>query len=313
MCRKFKELVENKKEGRMSERKNRLNLIGVFLKAYWWVILIILIVPILLNFIIMIPAFSSIVGEDTDWLSFHGSYIGSVITSLITLYVLYKQLQHNHEENENTRHENQTLNEKKRQLQLKILRYEQEKQWLQEMRMACVNNTCSYNHNDVLEVCNYFQFSQNFNIILSKIKALMDRLAQTDTAVGFLMPMTNIDKFGEDFNTSKKTAYERYMQIIKDLQILAVFINNDYQIIQMTLSMSDFELSPKVKQFVETKIITPRLSNIEVINTELVSIAIQRSYVSKDIFEDMRDASLKYLKQQEERINKILTDTDGTR
>ncbi len=56
--------------------------------------------PVLLNFIIFIPAFSPIVGGSPDWLSFYGSYIGLVIVSLITLYVLYKQLQHNHEDNE---------------------------------------------------------------------------------------------------------------------------------------------------------------------------------------------------------------------
>lgn len=110
----------------------------------------VLIAPVLLNFIILMPAFSPIVGKDTDWLSFHGSYIGSVIASLITLYVLYKQLQNNHEENEKTRRDNQAINEKNRQLQLDILKYEQEKQWLQEIRTACLNNIYSYNHNDVL-------------------------------------------------------------------------------------------------------------------------------------------------------------------
>ena len=83
----------------MSEGENRWSLIREFLKAYWWAILIILAVPILLNFIVLIPAFLPIVGGSVERLSFHGSYIGSVIASLITLYVLYKQLQHNHEEN----------------------------------------------------------------------------------------------------------------------------------------------------------------------------------------------------------------------
>ena len=63
-------------------------------------------------FIIFIPAFSPIVGGSSDWLSFYGSYIGLVIASLITLYVLYKQLQHNHEDNEKTRRDNQAVNEK---------------------------------------------------------------------------------------------------------------------------------------------------------------------------------------------------------
>lgn len=284
-----------------------------FLKAYWWAILMVLIAPVLLNFIILIPAFSPVVGGSLDWLSFHGSYIGSVIASLITLYVLYKQLQHNHEENERTRRENQAVNEKNRQLQLNILKYEQEKQWLQEMRTACVNNICSYSNNDVMEICNSFHFSPDIKIILPKIKALMDRLAQTDTAVGFLTPITNIDKSSTDFNGHRETAYASYMRMIKDIQTLANFINNDYKTIQSKLLMPNFELSSDVKKSVEIMIIIPRISNVNDINTNLALIAIQRSSASGVIFEDMRNASLNYLKQQEERINKILTDNNGTR
>ena len=83
-----------------------------FLKEYWWAILIRLGAPVLLNFIIFIPAFSQIVGGSSDWLSFYARYIGLVIASLITLYVLYKQLQHNHEDNEKTRRDNKAVNEK---------------------------------------------------------------------------------------------------------------------------------------------------------------------------------------------------------
>lgn len=297
----------------MNEPQKKQNLFWTFLKAYWWAILMVLIAPVLLNFIILMPAFSSIVGTETDWLSFHGSYIGSVIASLITLYVLYKQLQHNHEENERTRRENQAVNEKNRQLQLNILKYEQEKQWLQEMRTACVNNICSYSNNDVMEICNSFHFSPDIKIILPKIKALMDRLAQTDTAVGFLTPITNIDKSSTDFNGHRETAYASYMRMIKDIQTLANFINNDYKTIQSKLLMPDFELSSDVKKSVEIMIIIPRISNVNDINTNLALIAIQRSSASGVIFEDMRNASLNYLKQQEERINKILTDNNGTK
>lgn len=297
----------------MNEPQKKQNLFWTFLKAYWWAILMVLIAPVLLNFIILMPAFSSIVGTETDWLSFHGSYIGSVIASLITLYVLYKQLQHNHEENERTRRDNQAINEKNRQRQLNILKYEQEKQWLQEMRTACVNNICSYSNNDVMEVCNSFHFYPDIKIILPKIKALVDRLAQTDTAVGFLMPTTNIDKASTDFNGHRETEYTRYIRMIKDIQTLANFINYDYGKIQLMLRMPNFELSSDVIQSVETMIITPRISNIGDVNTHLALIAIQRSSDSKDIFENMRSASMQYIKQQEEKINKILTDNDGTR
>ena len=70
--------------------KKKWALFKAFFKEYWWAILIRLGAPVLLNFIIFIPAFSPIVGGSSDWLSFYGSYIGLVIASLITLYVLYK-------------------------------------------------------------------------------------------------------------------------------------------------------------------------------------------------------------------------------
>lgn len=283
-----------------------------FLKAYWWAILMVLIAPVLLNFIILMPAFSPIVGKDTDWLSFHGSYIGSVIASLITLYVLYKQLQNNHEENEKTRRDNQAINEKNRQLQLDILKYEQEKQWLQEIRTACLNNIYSYNHNDVLEVCNSLHFYPETKYIMPKIKILLDRLTQTDSVVGFLMPRTNIDKSSTNFNNHRQTAYASYKRIINDIQTLANFINYDYEKIRLMLRMPDFELSSDVKKSVETMIITPQISNINDVNTHLALIAIQRSSASRVIFEEIRSASLNYIQLQKERINKLI-ETDGTR
>ena len=128
-----------------------------YLKEYWWVIAIIVATPPLLNFVLSIPAFCRIVGVDTDWLSFYGGYIGAVITSLITLYVLYKQLMQNHKENDANRA-----------LQLKIFQYEQKRQWLSEMRRACFNNLISYNANDLREIRNAIRFNSNAEYILNK-------------------------------------------------------------------------------------------------------------------------------------------------
>lgn len=296
----------------MNEPQKKPNLLCTFLKAYWWAILIILAVPILLNFIVLIPAFLPIVGGSVEWLSFHGSYIGSVIASLITLYVLYKQLQHNHEENEKTRRENQVVNEKNRQLQLDLLKYEQEKQWLQEMRTACVNNVCSYNNNDVQEICIAFSFHPNLEYILSKVKVVMNRLAQTDTTIGFLMFKIDSDSWSLKFDKEKEKLYKEYIQIIKDIQTLANFINQNVHNIQIGLLVSS-NLSTDVKTSVETMIIIPQLSNVDDINSRLAMIAIQRSAAASVIYESIRTASFNYLKKQQERINKILTEEHGTR
>lgn len=288
----------------MEKKKNRWELIRELLKTYWWVIVIILIAPVFLNFIILIPAFSPIVGSNSEWLSFHGSYIGSVISSMITLLVLYKQLQYNHEENEETRRENQTVNEKNRHLQLNILKYEQERQWLQEMRSACINNIDSYNLNDIREVCTAFT-SHNYEYISPKIKNIIDKLDYTDTTVCSLLPIEE-DESTYTFRMQRETSYKKYMLMIQDIEILAIFLNKDYVMIQEGLSYARF--SSEVKNNVNAKIVRPCLSSITDVNAQLAQIALDRLYTQKNIYVHMRTESFNYLKEQQKRINKILTE-----
>lgn len=42
------------------------------LKKYWWVILLIISAPILINYLILKPAIFKFIGKDTDWLNFWG-------------------------------------------------------------------------------------------------------------------------------------------------------------------------------------------------------------------------------------------------
>lgn len=88
----------------MNEPQKKPNLLCTFLKAYWWAILIILAVPILLNFIVLIPAFLPIAGSGVDWLMFWGTYI-SAIASFAMVFITWRTLQQNKEQ----------LNELKRQ------------------------------------------------------------------------------------------------------------------------------------------------------------------------------------------------------
>ena len=64
-----------------------------WLKKYWWAILIILILPVAINFALLVPAFSPIVGEDTDWLAFWGGYLGAIISAGVAFIILTNCLQ----------------------------------------------------------------------------------------------------------------------------------------------------------------------------------------------------------------------------
>ncbi len=57
-------------------------------------LIVAIVLPLLCNFLIGIPRLPniSVVGEATDWLSFYGSYIGSVIATLGSFIILYRTI-----------------------------------------------------------------------------------------------------------------------------------------------------------------------------------------------------------------------------
>ena len=73
-------------------------MIKKILKKYWVISLMIaLLTPIILNFILLIPAFTNIVGTETDWLEFWGTYL-SAIASFAMVFITWKTLEQNREQ-----------------------------------------------------------------------------------------------------------------------------------------------------------------------------------------------------------------------
>ena len=101
-----------------------------FLKKYWWCVIIIVFAPIVINYLLLIPAIGPVVGEDVHWLSFWGSYLAALIPTVGAFMILYIQRRDSLGENEKRRKEN----EENRNLQINILKYQQEMQWLNEKR-----------------------------------------------------------------------------------------------------------------------------------------------------------------------------------
>ena len=68
-------------------KKNTFNLFTLLIIVV--VPIIIVVVPILINWIIGLhtPCKIIVVGESKDWLSFYGSYIGGIITALISFFI----------------------------------------------------------------------------------------------------------------------------------------------------------------------------------------------------------------------------------
>lgn len=52
------------------------------LKKYWWLILIITVLPVIVNYVLLIPAFGPVVGDNVHWLSIGGNCFAALIPAL---------------------------------------------------------------------------------------------------------------------------------------------------------------------------------------------------------------------------------------
>lgn len=70
-----------------------------FFKKYWWIVfsVVIILIPIALNWFIRMPALFKFVGNDTDWLIFWVSYI-SAIASFAMVFITWFTLKQNEEQ-----------------------------------------------------------------------------------------------------------------------------------------------------------------------------------------------------------------------
>ena len=86
-----------------------------WVKKYWWIAILVLALPVVINFILQIPAFTPIVGDSETWLSFWGGYLGAIVSAGVAFIILIIQYQQNKEENRSNR-----------QLQINTIKYQQE-------------------------------------------------------------------------------------------------------------------------------------------------------------------------------------------
>lgn len=101
------------------------------IKKYWWCfILALIVVPIALNFILLIPAFTPIVGNNQTWLSFIGTLIGA-LASFAMIFFTAKTLEQNREQ----------LDELKR-------------QWKEEHTPTLSSQLIPYNDHFMLQILN---------------------------------------------------------------------------------------------------------------------------------------------------------------
>ena len=166
--------------------------------------LLIIVTPLIINTLMVLPMLFPITGDSSSWLDFWGSYIGALLSSAIALYILYKQNQQNHIENIANRN-----------LQLSVIKYNQELDKLRDLRTALVDFQASFDYIEITNIASKF-IDGHFGEERMRLKHLtldIDEKGFKATLLLDLMPKSNsVNKFNLIYNK----IYNSYGLILDD-------------------------------------------------------------------------------------------------
>lgn len=280
------------------------------LKKYWWAVAAITLAPVVINFVLQIPAFVQIVGDNTDWLTFWGNYLGGSISALVALFVLFKTLQQNHEENEKNRTANEEANEKNRiaieqenkanrELQIRVIKHQQEMQWLNLFRQASAQYIQIYNTNDLIAIANVL--AVNPQEAHNMLKPLFDRAVIYDTHFAYLRKENND---AEELMKKISPKFKRYNDVLQDVQQIITF-RKMYPVTmfgQLVTRIPIMTMSQTMKDTI-TRMTTPKSYNSM---QPFVDVVIIRINDIKDDLNYIQTLLYNYIYSEQARIDKIL-------
>ena len=245
--------------------------------------------PVIVNYVLLIPAVGPVVGDNIHWLAFWGSYLSSLISALIAFLILLVQRSDNHIENK-----------RNRQLQINVLRYQQEMQWLNDTRKILIDFAFSTSANDLREILNQMNRSVD---VSQQLKVLISNIGYNQARVKCMPQEADSEHYQYYFSVNSKV-YKKYCEILMDLQQLnRLFITTDQD---RQKSLLDFyenseDTSEQLKSLIKGS--NPK----EAFLTKGVFKASSPIVESADgLFEEVIGASMVYLDAEEERIKRLL-------
>ena len=176
-----------------------------YIKEYFIQLLLIIATPLIINTLMVQPILFPITGDSSSWLSFWGSYIGAVLSSAIALYILYKQNQQNHTENIANRN-----------LQLSVIRYNQELDKLRDLRTALVDFQASFDYMEITNIASKFidgHFSEEER---ARLKYLVRDIDEKGFKATLLLDLMSSSNSVNEFNLVYNKIYNRYGLILGD-------------------------------------------------------------------------------------------------
>ena len=294
-------------------RKITLQVLLVLIIAF----VVIYLIPRTINELILRPTNFKVVGSGVDWLIFWGGYLGAIISAAVAFAILYiqrkdnkEQIQGNKTENErqnkNNRIENEKQNKSNRQLQLNIMKYQQQSQWLDNFRNASLAYCGAFNHNDLVMLSNIMWF--NPNDAFERIKLLFDRLTVANATFSFVRKH---DSTADKLAKSICDIDIKYREVLNIVQYFVL-----YYIVEATHNNRQpnnflaFLLKQNNGDNATNQIIQLlQQSGAGINNYDYFRNLVLGTITTATSFEtDARDKLYIYIKQEQDNINKLLTE-----
>ncbi len=177
-----------------------------YIKEYFIQLLLIIATPLIINTLMVQSILFPITGDSSSWLSFWGSYIGAVLSSAIALYILYKQNQQNHTEN--------IVN---RNLQLSVIKYNQELDKLRDLRTALVDFQASFDYMEITNIASKFIDGHFGEEERARLKYLVCDIDEKGFKATLLLDLMSSSNSVNEFNLVYNKIYNRYGLILGEL------------------------------------------------------------------------------------------------
>ncbi len=172
-------------------------------------------VPYFINYLVVqnsLPFTSSLSGKnelERTWLVFWASYVGCVLSSVVTFIVLYLTLRQNDEENKKNREEAHYENSLVRNSQERALKFERAMHYVTEIRAKAVAIYHSVNNSKAEDIYSSISLEKINEVDFKMIRALLLEVQDDSNRAYVEMEMLLSYGVGRDEET------EKYMNMIK--------------------------------------------------------------------------------------------------
>lgn len=204
------------------------------------VTIIILIIPLIINKVILQPAMFDVVGEGTDWLSFWGAYLGSIISAAVAFIILYIQ-----------KSENEKQNKTNRQLQFNILKYQQEQSYLNDFIVISSKLIAIINPLEIKTICKNLR-PDNVIQIENEILTYLNKITRLE--LEFYLNLSETDNKQKKLGSNVKEIVSKFANALIEIQHFLTIIEaspipvNYYTLKKIVLEPKNSKISEYFKE-----------------------------------------------------------------